>query len=285
MKSNPKLQQKFDNLVFFLEFFETDKNTFHLDYQASDYRQENLATFIRENIIYHCLTEKELDSYFENPGDTTIYTEAANRISNRPKDKKGDYGEFLLFLLLHYYYKKPKLITKIKIKTSGGDEVKGFDCAHFTLDSDKLILWLGEAKFYKDFSSGLNNSIKSIKKLSKLESIENEISIIKSHIDNESDNEKFQKIKNIINSGISLDKIHFKIPVLLTYDCDIIKKYSQIDDNFKQELKEEVEKFYGKISKRKVSLASNFSLLFILFPFKDITNFKSRLEEIERGVK
>lgn len=210
---------------------------------------------------------------------------AWKRISDRPKEKKGDYGELLLFLILEVFYPARKLVTKVRLRSSMGDEIKGFDCAHFSIDgSDKICLWLGEAKFHQSFSTAINKAVGSINEHLSGKTLKDEISILEGN-NTEIDEETREKMENYLNSGISLDKMNFKIPTLLTYDSRVVKSHKEVCDKFVKDLEQELKSKYHTIDKSKISLKPNVELHFILFPLETIATIKEELENIEKAHK
>jgi Cap4 SAVED domain len=171
-----------ENLIFMYEKFSYDKylkRTFHLDYEAKTYRQKDLVGLIRDTVPYFSLTEEEFKDLESIEKSRTAW----RRISDARKDKKGDYGELLLYLILLVYYDSAKFVTKVRLRSSAKMQVNGFDCAHFTIEDDEPILWLGESKFHQSFSTALTDSIKSLNEHCNVLFTSDEISILKPNIE------------------------------------------------------------------------------------------------------
>ncbi len=256
-----------------------EKNAFHLDYQEKIYRQKDLVRLIRDVVPYFALTENEYNDYISEGNTIDLKRDAWSRISKARKDKKGDYGELLLYLILLVHYNSPKFVTKIRLRSSQGDQIKGFDCAHFTFKDNEPCLWLGEAKFYQSFSDALNNAIESVNEHLEYSYLESEMSILKSNIklENEANYKKLQKIFQ----GLSLDKIKFKIPILLTYDSNTVKNNTDVNLKFKEELKEELIKHNKAIEGKNITKRPNIDFVFILFPLYTVKDIKDKLDIIE----
>lgn len=236
-------------------------------------------------MLGYCLTDKEYQKYLNSPDSEDFTKTAWSRISTAPADKKGDFGEFFLYAILKYYFKFDEKLTKAKIKTARGDQIKGFDCAHFSLSqNDLLTLYLGEAKFHKSFSKALSSAIESIQSLSKITKIKDEISILIDHLDNESDKENYRNARSILNSGISLDKIKFVIPVLLTYDSGVVSQHTIDDNQFNLDLVREIRKKFKAINEKFNSPFPNFSLWIILLPFHNVEDVKNNLEKVQSAL-
>lgn len=118
---------------------------FHLDYQDTVYREKAFIGLLRDSVEYFALTHEEFEE-FRTKGDILSARRIAwSRISTARRDKKGDYGELLLFLLLCFKmpHHVPRFVTKVRLRSSRGEQIKGFDCAHVTLENGQLNLWLG----------------------------------------------------------------------------------------------------------------------------------------------
>ena len=254
---------------------------FHLGYELNVYRQKALADFIARDIVGYCLTDKEYKNYLNNPESEDFIKTAWNRISTAQANKKGDWGEFILYAILKYKRDISNKLTKVKIKTARGDQVKGFDCAHFKVENKKLTLVLGESKFHQTFYSGLSQAMNSIKGLLNMDKTKDEISLLIDHLENESEAEDYTTARNILNSGYSLDNIKFVIPIFLTYNSDVVDKFNVFCENYEMEIKAELEVFFKKAQDKiaGIPIYPNFKFLIFILPFKDIDSFRNLLEE------
>lgn len=269
------------NQIFKYEFFlkeKYDKHTFHLDYENKVYRQDCFVRLIRDVVPYFALTEQE----FAELEQVDINRTAWSRISKARRDKKGDYGELLLYLILQICYDVPKFVTKVRLRSSLGMQINGYDCAHFTIEDEEPVLWLGESKFHQSFSTALTKSLESLEEHCKILYTSDEMSILRSNIElNKNSGETYEKLVKVFK-GLSIDKIRFKIPVLLTYDSNIVKSNEDIDDKFRQEFTLELEELYKKIEEKDIkSELKKIEFVFLLFPFHTVAEIKEKLETIE----
>ena len=199
---------------------------FHLDYENAVYRQQDLVRLIRDSVEYFALTHEEFEE-FRSAGDLPSARRIAwSRISTARKDKKGDYGELLLFLLLTFKMPQrvPRFVTKVRLRSSRSDQIKGFDCAHFTLENGEPCLWLGEAKFHQGIGGAIASSMESLEAHWAGDYLKNELKILGANIEANHgiDPEMFRKLDAALNKGRSLDRLRFKVPILLTYDSACI---------------------------------------------------------------
>ena len=187
----------------------------------------------------------------------------------------GGYGELLLFLILSIFYQVPKFVTKARLRSTTREQIKGFDCAHFSIHGDEVTLWLGEAKFHQSIDGAISKALKSLNDhLNDTDKIKSELKLLGGEIEiNKTlDPETFELLKGYVNGGKSLNKVNIAVPVLCTYDSDCIKSFSNVSDadidsdEFKNKIKAELEANFNKIYKRKWPTKKNIKLVFFMVP-------------------
>jgi hypothetical protein len=278
-----RAQNLFSSVILTTNHNKFNKDSYHLSYESGLYRQSDLVKLIRDTVIYFALTPQEL-AQIDAETLAKLQTRAWKRISNRPAAKKGDYGELLLFLILEVFYPARKVVTKVRLRSSLGDEIKGYDCAHFSIENDKICLWLGEAKFHQDFNTAIHKAIESLNDHISDKAIKDELTILESNNTEINDGDR-QAIEDYLNSGISLDEMLFKIPVLITYDSKAIGNHKEICDEFSKELHSELDNKYSLIDGRNINLKKNMEVHFILVPLQTVKEIKEALEKIEAAHK
>jgi len=126
---------------------------------------EKLYDYILDNICQYVFSRRN------NKNSRKLILEALDHLRkiNSEKDSGagGELGEILLYLFLEQDLKAPKLFSKVELKTSTNDYIKGSDGIHFkfreTNDRKKILqLVIGEAKINNDIKDGINNAFKSI---------------------------------------------------------------------------------------------------------------------------
>ncbi|WP_025848569.1 HamA C-terminal domain-containing protein [Paenibacillus ehimensis] len=281
-----QLTMRAKNLLFKFELshdhVKSEKTGMTLNYEHGKYRQNELVRIIRESVVHFALTKKEIKKYKDDDDFGEMQRKAWERISKAHKNSKGDYGELLLFIILSIFFPAEKFVTKVRLRSSTKDQIKGFDCAHFSIESGNVILWLGEAKFHQQFSGAIADAIKSIEEHCKIDYLNDEISILGSNIELNEEYPEYEKINCILNGGVTLDKIKIRIPVLLTYDSNVVPKYRDIEDAlFIEEMGEEFLRRFKKIDSHELELKQNIEVMFIVIPFESVANIKTELEKLE----
>lgn len=281
------LNKRVENLIFkFSISFEKGKwehIPLHLDYSSGKYRQGEIRGLINDSLPHFALTPAEFEEYTKTSDDGEKYRLAWSRISKRKKSTKGDYGELLLFLILKVFFKSEKLVTKVKLKT-GNQEVYGYDCAHFTVENDEPILWLGESKFHSTFSNAIGKAFESLDEHCKEAFTIQEFSFLEPHIELNEDFPYREIIRDKLKGITSFDSIKIKVPVFITYNCNKIKNHKNSSSpEFLQEFKEEFQSRYELIEKRELKLNSNFELIFIILPLESVEEIKNEIDTLEQA--
>ncbi|MFS0892381.1 DUF1837 domain-containing protein [Peribacillus frigoritolerans] len=264
----------------------TEKHPFTLDYESGSYRQKELVKIIKDSVIHFALTPEEIKKWKDTNDFGEMERKAWDRISKAHKYSKGDYGELLLYLMLTVFFPTEKFVTKVRLRSSKKDQIKGFDCAHFTVENEQVYLWLGEAKFHNNFSNAISGAMSSIEEHCEFDYLNDEISILSSNIEINEAFTHYETLNTILNGGVSLDKIKIKIPVLLTYDSALLKKHTNIEDAaFIEKMEKDFIKKFKNIDDRKPSLNPNIEVIFMVIPFESVTSIKDQLEVLEEVLR
>lgn len=281
------LNKRVENLIYNfslkLEKGKWEHMPMHLNYSAGKYRQSELKGIINDALPHFALTPSEFEEYSKTGDVGEKYRLAWSRISKRNKSSKGDYGELLLFLILKVFFKSEKLVTKVKLKT-GNQEVYGYDCAHFTIENDQPVLWLGESKFYSTFSGALTKAFESLEEHCCRNFTLDEFSFLEPHIEVNNDFPYYDKIRIQLKGIKSFDEIKIKVPVFITYDCGKIKNHTTISTpEFLTEFQNEFTEKSKSIEGKNLKLNSNFELLFIILPLESVEEIKNQLDQLEQA--
>lgn len=288
------LKSRILNQIFkFTPSFKTknpDDSSFTLDYERGRYRQTELVGLIRDTVPFFALTAKEISSIDKSEWNKQSFT----RISDANINSKGDYGELLLYLVLSIFYDVPKFVTKARLRSTTKDQIKGFDCAHFSIENEQVTLWLGEAKFHKSVSGAVSSAYKSLNDhLNDPEKIKSELKILGGEIEINKTIEprKYDLLKQYVSGGKSLDKVNISIPVLITYDSSCIKKHcstgiADIDDlSLRSELESELKSHFKKIYNRSWPNHKNIKIVFFAIPLESVSDLKKMIAQVELAMK
>ncbi len=267
-----------------------DDASFTLDYEDGRYRQRELVGLIRDAVPFFALTEDEIATIDRSDWNRNSFT----RISDANKKSKGDYGELLLFLILSIFYDIPKFVTKARLRSTTREQVKGFDCAHFSISEGSVTLWLGEAKFHQNISGAISSAFKSLQDhLNDSNRIKSELRLLGGEIElnRRLDKENYDLLKSYVVGGKSLDKVNIAVPVLCTYDSQCINDFcenlnSDIEsEEFKIKIGVELEENFKKIYKKEWPERKNIKVVFFMVPLESVSSLKSSIELVENAMK
>lgn len=175
-------------------------NLFILKIESNRFSYNSLTQQLYDLIITFSLSRAELDRLKDTPGGQK-YKLACERLRNHLSNE-GELGEILLYSFLEAHLKAPKILTKLELKTSPNDYVKGSDGVHLLKVGDNNFqLIFGESKLYSNLERGIDKAFDSIKVFfdQKRNKISYEAHLLTSQLLKESvDEETYQFLKGII---------------------------------------------------------------------------------------
>lgn len=255
-------------------------------YEAGQWRATQFAEHVMEWLPEFCLNAQEVKS-LRSGNALRMIREAARRVYQTEKYKsRGEFGEIFLHIALRQVYKSIPAISKIYFKDSINGTVKGFDAVHVVINNSKLELWLGEVKFYSDYSSAIIEVIKELMEHIKYDYLRNEKMLLLSKIDTESSFSS--ELSKLLDPNTSLDKLFdcACIPILITYNSETLKKHKKTTDEFNKELENEIrtinQKMFNKLSE--VGLLPIKVHLFLL-PLQDKSILIDALDKELKGLQ
>jgi len=256
---------------------------YHVGFDQQKFRLTPLVDVIR-NVIpefslgYHCGTMIGLTSMVEK------LKEAAEIVYMTDKyQKRGEFGELILHLLLRDFRNTIPLISKMYFKDNHDVPAHGFDGVQISIEGSIKKLWLGESKLYKSGEAGISDLLNDIKKHVNEDYIRREFSLISKKLP-----ESIPEIeywRNLMDKHQRLDVIFdgIVIPMLCTYNSSIFTRHTdntrQYFIDFENECKELFEKFDNKRPASQVEII----LLLLPVPSKDELNnqIHKRLKAIQ----
>ena len=199
--------------------------------------------------------------------------------------KRGEFGELLLYHLLHEYFNADALISKIYFKDSMGLPAHGFDAVH--VDSDNQILWIGESKLYSDSSSAIDALMKDLEEHFRISFFDSEFVIIENRV-HDSDIELDDFMKKLINPQTKvLDKlVNINIALFAGFDSKSLQEFKD-EESFKKKLESEIEILEQKAFKKIKTHPWNdhLNVFLFLFPVDDKKEFVKDLHLKLKGAQ
>jgi hypothetical protein len=202
---------------------------------------------------------------------------AAQRVYATKKfENRGEFGELLLHIVARQVFNTLPAISKIYYKDADNDTVKGFDAVHVLAEGSLLELWLGEVKFYNDIARAIRDVVAELGQHTtpgylrrEAAAIINKIAPSWPHAD---------RLKKLLDPNTSLDAVFdaMCIPILLTYDSDVLNAHDHVSDAFQQAFQTEVAAHHQTFSRKTLP---PLRLHLFLIPLKDKEELVKMLDE------
>jgi len=246
-------------------------------YELKEWRRKQLAGNLIKWLPEFALTYSELSSLSaHNAADLLAKAARSVYLSDKYK-KRGEIGELLLHVICREVFSTYPAITKYFYKDSANNTVKGFDSVHVVVTQTGLELWLGESKFYEEVDKAINAAVKDLKAHTERDYMRAEFVTVRNMLDPSWPHA--EKLKRLISPNVSLDTIFdaICIPVLLTYNSNVIMSHTEVSAAFVKAFKEEVSKHYATFSSK--NPLKDIKVHLFLFPAKDKTALLDEFDE------
>lgn len=237
-------QPPFFNVIIHKDDTFPDLHGLCAGFESGQWRKDELVNYLFEKLPEFALTHSELDNLTVENMVVKMRQVAASIYQSEKFKNRGEFGELLLHTIIRETYDTIPAISKIYYKDGPNETVKGFDAVHVVVTDEVLELWLGEVKFYNNISNAINDVIKELNQHIEKRYLRNEFIAITNKID-----AKWlhaDRLKTLLHSNTSLDDVFSKtcIPVLLTYDSEILAKYDKKCDEYVQKISEEFQRLH-----------------------------------------
>lgn len=263
-------------------------NLFCLKVHNDEFDYLSLIEYLSESIISYCLSQKEYDEMYSKKQLNRMGKKAKGLFRDHTSND-GELGELILYSFLESHLEAPKILSKMRLKTSSNDYIKRADGIHLLkIDEENYEIIFGESKMYDDINRGLREAIQSINELKnrKYNNISDEIELINSHISSEFAEENYEFIKRIIKPSRD-DNFDYDISfgMFVGFEIDFEKYKSYRGINLKKVVKSDLETMVrSKIKNINTAIKKfqldNHNFYIYLLPFTEID--KRRKEIIEK---
>ena len=255
------MEPPFFNIIIHKEDTFSDLYGLCAGFEKCQWRKDQLVNYIFKYLPEFALTYSELENITGENLVEKIRQVVASVYQSEKFKNRGEFGELLLHAIIRETHKTIPAISKIYYKDGPNDTVKGFDAVHVVVTDNALELWLGEVKFYSNIKDAVSDVIEELRQHVEVRYIRNEFIAITNKIDNKWP--YADRLKTLLHPNISLDDVFSDtcIPVLLTYNSNILAKYNHKSDEYIQEIREE----FKRIHKNFCDKLGNFPLTIHLF--------------------
>lgn len=204
--------------------------------------------------------------------------EAARLIYTTDKyNRRGEFGEIVLHLLLRDFCRTIPLISKIYFKDARNDTVKGFDGVHIQICDDLKKLWLGESKIYTNGRSGVLKLAEDVKDHLDKGYLRSEFNLISKKIpENIPEREHWvklmhehQTLENILNS--------ICIPCVCTYSSKLFENHKDTTNEYLDDFKAECYNLKDKFDD--ANIVTDVEIILLLLPIQSKKELVEKLDE------
>lgn len=266
----------FGSLVFFEECVSktTVFRALSVGYELREWRYKQLASLMFEALPDFALNHAEKSNINVQNMMGKLAKAAKLVYATEKYGRRGEFGELLLHLIMRDYFNTIPAISKLYYKDGPNETVKGFDAVHVVVSSTGLELWVGETKFYQSIGDAIRDVVKELNRHTDKDYLRSEFLCIGNKI--EDGWSHAEKLKLLLDERTSLDQVfdRMRIPVLLTYDSDVIKNHREANDIYRAAFCSEVNRHH--VTFRASGLPQNVDVILILVPLEQ----KGRLVEV-----
>jgi len=262
-------------------------NVFTLKVKNNAFAYDELVKLLSNHLYHFALSRTEVQKLIDAEEYSTLVKSAQEKLRVYSANE-GELGEILLYCLLESHLGAPKILTKLEIKTSNNDYVKGADGIHLLKLTDKdFQLILGESKLNSDLQKGVYEAFGSLLKLlNDNKKLDFEIGLINSQLVKEAFNENlYDYLKKVIVPSARDDKINtdYSFGIFLGFDIEITTEEenkpnaefrTHIRDKIKQQIQNITDSINFQINK---SEFVGYDFYIYIIPF---SNLKIKRKEI-----
>jgi hypothetical protein len=244
-------------------------------YEQGEWRVKALADEMANALPDFALSYAERQSFNSSTGMSLVRRAGQLVYSTKKYGRRGEFGELLLHVLVSRLFQTEPAISKIYFKDSPNDTVKGFDCVHIVA-TPEMELWLGEVKFYTDRAAAIRDVIDELVKHSDRDYLRTEFLMIVNKIDPAWPHA--EALRRLLHESKSLDEVfpRIRIPVLITYDSDVVASHSSWEDPYLERFTLEVLEGHSQFAKK---LKSDIFVHLILVPLASKQNLVNEMHQ------
>lgn len=278
-----------------IEDYKLDKsnrlNVFTLKVKNNAFAYEELVKLLSNHLYHFALSRTEVQKLIDAKEYSTLVKNAQDKLRVYSANE-GELGEILLYCLLESHLGAPKILTKLEIKTSNNDYVKGTDGVHLLKLTDKdFQLILGESKLNSDLQKGVYEAFGSLLKLvDNNKKLDFEIGLVNSQLVKEAFNKDlYDYLKKVIIPSAREDEINtdYSFGIFLGFDIEITKEEANkpntefrthIRDKIKQQIQDITDSINFQINKTEFI---GYDFYIYIIPFSDLqTKRKDIIKEL-----
>jgi uncharacterized protein DUF1837 len=185
-----------------------------------------------------------------SPGRVLEIMKRAMRATFGNGGDRGVPGEILLHAVCRQFFGSDTVINKVWFKSANNDTYKGFDGVHCVHVADRLELWLGEAKFYRNVDSVIHSVVGELEDHLDKNYLRSEFALVAGKIDDS--HPHADELRELMHPNSSLDRVFDQVvvPILLTYDSESTIGHTKVCPEYNSALEAEIRRIWLKFTNR-----------------------------------
>ncbi|PJZ70812.1 hypothetical protein CH373_18355 [Leptospira perolatii] len=256
---------------------------FKVGFDQKEFRMQPLADVIASVIPEFALGHYELPQVPVTDIRSRLKQAAIKLYTTDKYQKRGEFGEVILHLLLRDFCESFPLISKINFKDATNSTVKGFDGVHIIDNGTSKKLLLGESKIYSDGKEGIKSLTKDLKQHLTEDYLRKEFLLISPKIsENVPDREHWI---NLMHEHTTLDQIFsgICIPLVCTYSSPCYTNHCENTKEFLNEFIIECKSLKQEFDSNKIQ--TDVDIILMLLPVQDKAKLTDELHSRLRSMQ
>jgi hypothetical protein len=255
-------------------------------YDGSDWRAKGFVNHLISWLPDYALDNEQLKQ-FSHASAWEQFREAAIRIyTTKYSEMRGEIGEICLHAICRRHFNTFPLVPRVFYLSSSNEVVKGFDLVHYRLpENEKIELWLGESKFYKDRKAAIAAAIHSVKLHLSHGFLKNDKLIIGPQIP--SSTPRYAEIRGLFKDNTPIDQLKAKavFPIGIFAESEAVSGNTSHTEAYLKSVALELEELATAVTSS--GLADDVSIVLIYVPLRTkaeiINSFDMKLKAIQDG--
>lgn len=245
---------------------------YHVGFDQNKFRLQPLVDVIRAVIPEFALGVYE--------GHGILLTEMVDKLREAAEtvyltdkyQKRGEFGELILHLLLRDFCETIPLVSKIYFKDAHNVTVHGFDAVQVTTSGGVNKLWLGESKLYTNGIQGVKDLANDLKVHIAEDYLRREFALITRKLPHAIPD--IDEWRELMDKHQTLDHIYSNIvlPMVCTYSSDIFKDHSSETAQYLKIFEQECRNLDKEFLNQKIQTNIDVVLMLLPIPSKDELN-------------
>jgi len=257
---------------------------YHVGFDQKEFRLKPLVDVIRSVIPEFAF------GYHE--GNTVPMTDIVDRLKEAAAtvydtdkyQKRGEFGELILHLLLRDFHATIPLVSTMYFKDAINVAAHGFDGIHVSTDGNEHKLWLGESKLYGTGAAGIRELLSDMKKHVQADYMRQQFTLISRKIPQ--DATQIAYWRQVLDSNQPLDTIFKRIviPMVCTYSSSLFTDHTDNTPEYFAAFEAECHALHQQFQTGRIPCDVEFILLLLPIPDKDVLTreLDQRLKAMQR---